>query len=644
MNDLVRNALMGTAGGAVEDGEFVDNLFAAHFYNGVPGGSATVNNGIDLSGSNEGMVWVKNRYATSLQLVYDTIRGGGNSISPDRASAQSSNSDGPATFTSNGFTTGSAPSAQHISWTFKSQEKFFDVVTYTGNGTTGQNISHNLGSVPGMIIVKNLDATANWFCYHRSKGNGYAATLDTDGAFYSTANWDNTDPTSTHFTVKHSDSNNNGSSYVAYLFAHDEAVFGYRGNNSIIKCDSYTGNGSSNGPDINLGWEPQWILIKRTNNTEDWMIFDHMRTSARQDMWLDDQRPNKTSLDGDGAGTDSQPFLNWTSTGFKLSSLSPHTNGNGDNYMYVAVRRPDGYVGELPTAGTQVFTPVADSSGAPCFKTPNHYVDMSLQKNSNYATGSSATWNVVNRLRSNEIVQPDSSNAEFWNQYHVFDYQNGESNFTGGSGIRFSWNWKRYAGFDVVYYKGTGVQQWINHSLNQKPEFFVVKCVEWSSGGWRAYHKDLASGHVLRFDVNGELNDPAGFGAGDPTSKTQFRVNNDHHTNSSNGWQFIALLWSSVDGISKVGSYTGTGYDLTVTTGFSPRFVIIKRIDANENWFVLDTVRGWASGNDQYVILNNTDQQASADFGNPVASGFLVKGTSSGTNTSGGTYIYYAHA
>ena len=650
MNDLVRNALMGTAGGAVEDGEFVDNLFAAHFYTGVPGGSATVNNGIDLSGSNEGMVWVKNRYATSLQLLYDTIRGGGNAIYPDRSDAQGSQSDGPATFTSNGFTTGSAPSSQHISWTFKTQEKFFDVVTYTGNNTAGRQIPHNLGSVPGAILVKNINNNVNWVMYHRGTDatapQDYWMAFNQDYARQNQPHWNDTAPTSTHFTVGN-DYEINGpasQSYVAYLFAHDEAAFGYRGNNSIIKCGNYTGNGSSNGPDINLGWEPQWLLIKRTNATEDWMLFDHMRTSGRQDMWLDDQRPNKTSLDGDGAGTDSQPFLNWTSTGFKLSSLSNHTNGNGDNYIYIAVRRPDGYVGELPTTGTQVFTPVADSSGAPCFKTPNHYVDMSLQKNSNYATGSSATWNVVNRLRSNEIVQPDSSNAEFWNQYHVFDYQNGESNFTGGSGIRFSWNWKRYAGFDVVYYKGTGVQQWINHSLNQKPEFFVVKCVDWSSGGWRAYHKDLASGHVLRFDVNGELNDPAGFGAGDPTSKTQFRVNTDHHTNSSNGWQFIALLWSSVDGISKVGSYTGTGYDLTVTTGFSPRFVIIKRIDANENWFVLDTVRGWASGNDQYVILNNTDQQASADFGNPVASGFLVKGTSSGTNTSGGTYIYYAHA
>ena len=97
--------------------------------------------------------------------------------------AQGSQSDGPATFTSNGFTTGSAPTSQHISWTFKTQEKFFDVVTYTGNGNTGQNISHNLGSVPGMIVVKKTDGTGNWFTYHRSKGKDYAATLDTDKCF-----------------------------------------------------------------------------------------------------------------------------------------------------------------------------------------------------------------------------------------------------------------------------------------------------------------------------------------------------------------------------------------------------------------------------------------------------------------------------
>ena len=130
MDNVTKLLLQGAGGGAAADGEFIDDLFSVDTYTGVPGGSATVNSGIDLSGSNEGMVWVKNRYASSLPLVYDTIRGGGNAICPDRNSAESSQTDGPATFTNNGFTTGSAPSSSHISWTFKSTPGFFDVVTY----------------------------------------------------------------------------------------------------------------------------------------------------------------------------------------------------------------------------------------------------------------------------------------------------------------------------------------------------------------------------------------------------------------------------------------------------------------------------------------------------------------------------------
>ena len=645
--------MQGTAGGAAADGEFIDNLFETHLYSGTAGTRSIVN-GIDLS-THGGMVWFgcrNNSYAYGIQSSNDLTK----MLEPNSTQNPWTKTDEVTSFNTDGFTLGASGGSytnmtgcNYVSHTFRKCPGFFDVVSWTGNNTAGRQIPHNLGSVPGAILVRNTNGTRNWAMYHRgtdaSAPQDYWMTLNEGYARQNQPHWNDTAPTSTHFTVGNDYEVNGPSSqtYVAYLFAHDEQIFGDKGVNSVIKCGNYTGNGSSNGPDINLGWEAQWLLVKRTSNTEDWMKFDHMRTSDRQDMFLSDQRVNSNTYDNDGAGSDSQPYLNWTSTGFKLSSSTGHTNGNGDNYIYIAVRRPDGYVGELPTAGSQVFTPVADSSGAPLFKTPNHYVDMSLQKNSNYAT-TTATWNIVNRLRSKERLETQSTIDEQYNAFHTFDFMNGESSYTGGSGVRFSWNWKRYAGFDVVYYKGTGVQQWINHSLNQKPEMMTVKCIEWNSGGWRTYHKDLASGHVLRFDVNGELNDPSGFGAGDPTSKTQFRVNNDHHTNTSNGWQYIALLWSSVDGISKVGSYTGTGYDLTVTTGFSPRFVIIKRIDANENWFVLDTVRGWASGNDQYLILNSTAQQASADFGNPVATGFLVKGTSSGSNTSGGTYIYYAHA
>ena len=658
MDNVTKLLLQGTAGGAAGDGEFVDNLFAAHFYTGVPGGSATVNTGIDLSGSNEGMIWVKNRSAGSLQLLYDTIRGGGNAISPDRDSAQSSQSDGPATFTSNGFTTGSAPSYQHISWTFKSQEKFFDVVTYTGNGSSsGQEVSHSLGSVPGCVVVKclqdnNAHSKSNyWIVYHRSLTDQHFVYLnsneDEDGAGW----FQQSDVTDTYVRVPKSGGNTNqintmnrnGYSYVMYLFAHDEAVFGYKGNNSIIKCDSYTGNGSSNGPDINLGWEPQWLLVKRSSGAEDWMLFDHMRTSGRQDMWLDDQRPNLTTADGDGAGSDSQPYLNWTSTGFKLSSNTTHTNGNGDKYIYIAVRRPDGAVGKLPTAGSQVFTPVADSSGEPMFKTPNHYVDMSLQKNSDYAT-QAKDWNVVNRLRTGQRLHTDSSSAEDYNTYQQFDFQNGMSSYGIGSGIRFSWNWKRYAGFDMVHYTGSNSTRSLAHSLNRVPELIIIKKLN-TAGNWIVGNPYLTNwNYVLYLNmINAQDNASSTHFSSAPTS-THINLGNHGNVNGATWIKYLALLFASVDGISKVGSYTGTGYDLTVTTGFSPRFVLIKRTDSDENWFVLDTVRGWASGNDQYLILNSTAQQASADFGNPVATGFLVKGTSSGSNTSGGTYIYYAHA
>ena len=106
------------------------------------------------------------------------------------------------------------------------------------------------------------------------------------------------------------------------------------------------------------------------------------------------------------------------------------------------------------------------------------------------------------------------------------------------------------------------------------------------------------------------------------------------------------MLFASVDGISKVGSYTGNGASSqTITTGFQPRFIIIKNIDqSGKSWMVLDTVRGWASGNDNYLQLNDSAAQLSHDFGNPTSTGFYLHGGGSTYNGSGTNYIYYAHA
>ena len=107
----------------------------------------------------------------------------------------------------------------------------------------------------------------------------------------------------------------------------------------------------------------------------------------------------------------------------------------------------------------------------------------------------------------------------------------------------------------------------------------------------------------------------------------------------------IALLFASVEGISKVGSYTGTGASQTITTGFRPRFLILRKSNSGGGgWYVLDTTRGWTSGNDQYINLNETNAQAGYEYGAPTETGFTITATAATINGSGENILYYAHA
>ena len=167
-----------------------------------------------------------------------------------------------------------------------------------------------------------------------------------------------------------------------------------------------------------------------------------------------------------------------------------------------------------------------------------------------------------------------------------------------------------------------------------------------AGGYWLVYHKGVNGGtnpeqYYMRLDDTSAQTDSDQFYDTAPTS-THFTVNSYSYINQASN-NYIAMLFASVDGISKVGYYTGTGADQTITTGFQPRFVFIKSTNGDYG-FVLDTTRGWGSGNDNYLIINSNAAQAAADFGNPVSTGFFVKGTSSGSNTNNTNYIYYAHS
>ena len=321
------------------DAAGVTGNFSTTLYTGT-GSSQTISNGIDLSGSNEGLVWIKQRNAVEHNNLYDTVRGATKDLRSNATTAEGTEVNGLQAFTSNGFTVGGdglvgVNNGSYVAWTFKSTPKFFDVVTYTGNGSASRQIAHNLGSVPGMIIVKITSEFGSWAVYHRGNTanpetdylqlNTTAATVD--AADY----WADTAPTSTHFTVgSDGDVNQNAATYVAYLFAHDTS-------SGPIQCGSYTGNASTDGPTINLGWQPQWIMIKNTSTSPtDWLVFDDKRgiSASGNDALLN---PNKNT-----AENNLNDFLSVTSTGFKLGTIGyGDSDTSGNNYIYVAIRAPD---------------------------------------------------------------------------------------------------------------------------------------------------------------------------------------------------------------------------------------------------------------------------------------------------------------
>jgi len=315
----------------------ITELFSTSLYTGNSS-TQTITNGIDLAGEG-GLVWIKSTTNTTQHCLFDTARGANKALVTNSTAAQDDlTSLGITAFTSfnsSGFTLGddvgyssvNTSSRTYASWTFRKQAKFFDVVTYTGTGSA-RTVAHNLGSVPGCIIVKRTDAVDNWTVYHTSLGNTkYLQLNQTAAAGTDISRWNNTTPTSTVFTVGTDAAvNASGGTYVAYLFAHET------GPNDVIQCGSYTGNGSASGPTITLGWEPQWLLIKNASGAYNWWIADTERgipTGGFTPLLA----PNTN-----GAESYLGEYINVSGTGFQLVTANANVNQSGSTFIYVAIR------------------------------------------------------------------------------------------------------------------------------------------------------------------------------------------------------------------------------------------------------------------------------------------------------------------
>ena len=661
--------LQQAAAGAGDDATYVEDVFSTYLYAGT-GATQTITNGLDLAGEG-GLVWIKNRDnsgGSGYHFWFDTARSPTNSdamyfLRSDSDVAQEtlyysgSNRDF-AGWASNGFTLGAPyalPSSslngssedEFCSWTFRKQPGFFDVVTYTGTGSA-QNISHNLGSTPGMIIVKNVDQAYNWTVYHRSMGgyNYYNHLNQRSYTFNNTEIW-NAAPTDSVFSVGISGfTNNSGDTYVAYLFAHDAQDFGEDSDEAIIKCGSYTGNGNNTGPVIDLGFEPQWVMIKdTTTGNTDWFMFD---TTRNWNVVNASELKANTSA-SEAATIGPYRWLKPLSNGFQITDAATGLNTNGNNHIYMAIRRPHKPASKF--AATDLFKPVAQNF-APGIVDAGFPIDFVWHKQ----RGSANDNRTIDRLRGGpKTLKTNSTAAEGTESYFKLDNMDGLELHSLTLDAWIFWMWRRAPGFfDVVAYTGTGAgNHQVTHNLGVVPEMMWIKCRS-ASANWQVYHSTPgATKYSPSFRTDPFYESSARWQNTAPTSSV-FTVGSDSDVNGS-GQTFIAYLFASVDGISKVGSYSGSGSAaINVDCGFSSgaRFVLIKRSDTEisggtgSNWYLWDSARGIVAGDDPYVLVNsNAVEVTNTDYIDPLSSGFTVTTNApNGLNASGGTYIFYAIA
>ena len=289
-------------------------------------------------------VWVKGRSGATDHALYDAVRGTTKDLVSNSTAAETTQSTGLTGFVNGGFTVGNlakmnTSGATYVAWCWKAGNSTssntsgsitstvsvnttagFSIVTYTGTGANA-TVGHGLGVAPAMIIVKRRSGAEAWGVYHRSLGATQAINLELTVAAYTYAiAWNNTAPTSSTFSLgTWAAVNSSGGTFVAYCWAE---IAGFS------RFGSYTGNGSTDGPFVYTGFRPEFIMYKRTDATQSWILMD----TSRSPFNVADKFLLANASDSEYTGA----ILDILSNGFKVREAGTQTNANGGTYIFMA--------------------------------------------------------------------------------------------------------------------------------------------------------------------------------------------------------------------------------------------------------------------------------------------------------------------
>ena len=545
------------------------------------------------------------------------------------------------------------------------------IVTYTGNNTQNATVPHGLGIEPKLVLIKRIDVANAWWAPLPILGSNKFCELNTNASATTDVQYEYTQTTDVFKFTSSSQSaqyNASGGEYVMYSFGD---IPGYQ------RVGSYTGDGNASGNYIYTtsdgtatgtdGFEPAFLLLKNTDTGgTSWLMYDNKRTPTN---------PIQTALiaNTNSANVTSSSFkINFFTNGFEVTGTGSDINGSGDTFIYLAIAADKDT--SVPTAANS-FSPTlyTGTSAAQNIATP-FAPDFTWIKSTTIASShglydtirGGAKWITSNGTNSTQDT-PTALQKFNPNGFTLGD-DSGAWGVNASGATYISWNWKagglptinndgsttsivsvnQAAGFSIVRYRGNSAgNQTVGHGLGTGniPKLILFKKFTGTSD-WPVYSSALTDAsynlYLNKADAQVQNNNP--FNGTAPTD-TVFTVEQNAGNVNDNGQDIIAYCFADVTSYQQIGSYPGnTVTNPSITTGFSPSFVVIKELNGTNPWVVIDSARAPSNPASCRLRLNAQDTQycAATEAINRSGTGFEVASNWDGMNGNGKTYLYWA--
>ena len=618
-----------------------------------------------IAPTGERMLWIKNYYDRSSVIASNNLNG--RFLTTSSSSAQMGNStsiqlnDGStvlnldSSYNKNGYTShaieiGAAP-------------KVLDIIRYTGTGTNLREIPHNLGCKPGMIIIKGVSGNSNWQVWHKDNNHNLSLWLNTS-TYAVSGNYFLGEPTADNFYIgDEAHINAGGYDYVAYVFAADTP--------GKVKCGSYTGDGTGFRTVGGLGKEPGLVLIKSLFSTENWAC--HFPTMGSDSRYFEPNTENTF------AGSSSY-YIQTTSSysgGFALHGGL--CNNLGQKYAYIMIDREltgpnstqlnllGGQDLEYFSDGTEITSNLAASGNNISFATHTYtgngsniiiqpylsgyfFFDASYQSANKWLTWIKNTdYTYRHALLDSErnpqqALDTTLSYADNGGASEYYLRPNDTTGIVVGNGSRVNANGSNYISwnflgspqfFDVQKYIGNSGTNSIAHDLGVEPGCIIIKSIS-QDAHWWVYHSDVGRHQYLTLNRSVAASYSGNWIS--TTTDSHFVMNSSSSNVNTAGLDYISYIFAKDTPYVKCGSYTGSGGGTQVNVGFQPRWMLIKRTNADANWIILDKTEG-----NKYLEPNGNGGFGTKSWSFTTSGVNLIDGDNS-VNGSGGSYIYVAIA